>query len=47
MNIFTIKTLFAGLCLALFVPLSALADVEISEQNFPDENFRNRLLTRD
>ncbi|MCH5179569.1 MAG: leucine-rich repeat domain-containing protein [Prevotellaceae bacterium] len=40
----TLKTLLAGLCFALLAPVSALADVEINETNFPDENFRNYLL---
>ena len=44
-----INKLFAGLLLSLslLTPLSALADVVINEQNFPDENFRAYLLKQD
>ena len=47
MKKFTIKNLFAGLCFALLAPVAANADVEINETNFPDEYFREYLLTRD
>ncbi|MCH5178760.1 MAG: leucine-rich repeat domain-containing protein [Prevotellaceae bacterium] len=47
MKKFTIKKLFAVLCLALLVPMSAFADVEINETNFPDANFRNWLLEQE
>ena len=47
MNRFIIKTLLAGLCFALLVPLSVFADVEINETNFPDPNFRAYLLAQD
>ena len=47
MSISTFRNLFAWLCLALFVPLNAFADVEINEQNFPNKYFRNYLLTQD
>ena len=47
MSISTFRNLFAGLCFALFVPLSAFADVVINEKNFPDENFRKYLLEQD
>ena len=40
------RILFAGLCFALLVPLSAFADVVINEQNFPDYYFRNFLLAQ-
>ena len=40
------RTLFAGLCFALLVPLSVFADIEINEQNFPDANFRNWLQSQ-
>ncbi|MCH5169163.1 MAG: hypothetical protein J1F27_05930, partial [Prevotellaceae bacterium] len=37
------KSMFAGVFLLL--PLSVLADVEINEENFPDEVFREYLLS--
>ena len=40
-------SLFAVLCFALLVPVSAFADVTINEANFPDANFRNWLLEQD
>lgn len=43
----TIKKMFAGLCLVLLAPLSALANVEINEKNFPDKNFRIWLRLQD
>ena len=39
-----LKTLFAGAFLTVLTPLTASADVEINETNFPDANFRNYLL---
>ena len=41
-----LKTLFAGAFLTVLTPLTASADVEINETNFPDENFRNYLLSQ-
>lgn len=44
-----INKLFAGLLLllSLLTPLSALADVTIDGEHFPDEKFRNYLLAQD
>ena len=42
-----LKTLFAGAFLSMLFPLTASADVEINETNFPDEYFRNYLLEQD
>ena len=39
-----LRTLFAGAFLSMLFPLTASADVEINETNFPDANFRNWLL---
>ena len=33
--------------MTMFLPLVASADVEINETNFPDEVFRNYLLSKD
>ena len=41
-----LKTTCAWLFLTMFAPLTASADVAINETNFPDENFRNWLLSQ-
>ena len=41
-----LRTLFAGAFLCVLAPLTASADVAINETNFPDENFRNWLLSQ-